>query len=60
MIMASMKKKQKEYDSLWDKEGGEYDPEGVADNTEAQGDLPDIPSSDAEVTGTDESNSNAE
>ena len=27
MIMASMKKKQKEYDSLWDKEGGEYDPE---------------------------------
>ena len=24
MIMASMKKKQKEYDSLWDKEGGEY------------------------------------
>lgn len=60
MIMASMKKKQKEYDSLWDKAGGEYDPEGVADNTEAQGDLPDIPSSDAEVTGTDESNSNAE
>lgn len=42
MIMASMKKKQKEYDSLWDKEGGEYDPEGVADNTEAQGELPDI------------------
>ena len=37
MIMASMKKKQKEYDSLWDKEGVEYDPEGVADNTEAQG-----------------------
>ena len=60
MIMASMKKKQKEYDLLWDKEGGEYDPEGVADNTEAQGALPDIPSSDAEVTGTDESNSNAE
>ena len=60
MIMASMKKKQKEYDSLWDKDGGEYDPEGVADNTEAQGALPDIPSSDAEVTGTDESNSNAE
>mgnify|MGYP001203752651 FL=1 len=60
MIMASMKKKQKEYDSLWDKEGGEYDPEGVADNTEAQGALPDIPSSDVEVTGTDESNSNAE
>ena len=46
MIMASMKKKQKEYDSLWDKEGGEYDPEGVADNKEALGALPDIPSSD--------------
>ena len=60
MIMASMKKKQKEYDSLWDKEGGGYYPEGVADNTEAQGALPDIPSSDVEVTGTDESNSNAE
>ena len=50
MIMASMKKKQKEYDSLWDKEGGEYDPEGVADNTEAQGALPDIPSSDHHPT----------
>ena len=37
MIMASMKKKQKEYDSLWDKEGGEYSAEGVPDNTEAQG-----------------------
>ena len=52
MIMASMKKKQKEYDSLWDKEGGEYDPEGVADNTEAQGELPDIPSSDGDSTDT--------
>lgn len=50
MTMAAMKKKQKEYDSLWDKEGGEYDPEGVANNTEAQGDLPEIPSSE----GTDE------
>ena len=54
MIMASMKKKQKEYDSLWDKEGGEYDPEGVADNTEAQGELPDIPSSDGDSTDTGE------
>ena len=44
MAMAAMKKKQKEYDSLWDEEGGEYDPEGVADNTEAQGELPEIPS----------------
>ena len=37
MIMASMKKKQKEYDSLWDEEGGEYDPGGVANDTQAQG-----------------------
>ena len=43
MMMAAMKEKQKEYDSLWDKEGGEYDPEGVADNTEAQGELPEVP-----------------
>ncbi|MFV0344445.1 MAG: hypothetical protein ACK5JH_16430 [Anaerocolumna sp.] len=42
MTMAAMKKHQKEYDSLWDKEGGEYDPEGVADDTEAQGELPEI------------------
>ena len=26
-----------------DEEGGEYDPEGVADNTEAQGELPEVP-----------------
>lgn len=45
MIMASMKKKQKEYDSLWDEEGGEYDPEGVANDTQAQGELPEIPES---------------
>ena len=43
MIMASMKERQKEYDSLWDdEEGGEYDREKAADNTEAAGDLPDI------------------
>ena len=42
MIMAALKEKRKEYDSLWDKEGGEYDPEGVADNTQAQGELPKI------------------
>lgn len=59
MIMASMKKKQKEYDSLWDKEG-EYDPEGVADNTEAQGELPDIPSSDGDSTDTGEAVSDSE
>lgn len=60
MIMASMKKKQKEYDSLWDKEGGEYDPEGVADNTEAQGELPYIPSSDGDSTDTGEAVSDSE
>lgn len=60
MIMASMKKKQKEYDSLWDKEGGEYDHEGVADNTEAQGELPDIPSSDGDSTDTGEAVSDSE
>lgn len=60
MIMASMKKKQKEYDSLWDKEGGEYDSEGVADNTEAQGELPDIPSSDGDSTDTGEAVSDSE
>ena len=60
MIMASMKKKQKEYDSLWDKEGGEHDPEGVADNTEAQGELPDIPSSDGDSTDTGEAVSDSE
>lgn len=43
MMMAAMKEKRKEYESLWDKEGGEYDPEGVANNTEVQGELPDIP-----------------
>lgn len=44
MMMAAMKEKQKEYDSLWDdEEGGEYDPEGAADNTEAQGELPEVP-----------------
>lgn len=37
MTMAAMKKHQKEYDSLWDKEGGEYNPEEAANNTEAQG-----------------------
>ena len=60
MMMAAMKEKQKEYDSLWDKEGGEYDPEGVADNTEAQGELPDIPSSDGDSTDTGEAVSDSE
>ena len=44
MMMAAMKEKQKEYESLWnDEEGKAYDPEGVADNTTAQGELPDVP-----------------
>ena len=43
IMMAAMKEKQKEYESLWKEEGGEYDPEGVADNTTAQGELPDVP-----------------
>ena len=44
MAMAAIKKRQKEYESLWDdEEGGDYDPEKAADNTEAAGDLPDIP-----------------
>ena len=43
IMMAAMKEKQKEYESLWKEEGGEYDPEGVADNTTAQGELPEVP-----------------
>lgn len=53
-MMAAMKKRIKEYDSLWDEEeGGTYDPEGVADNTEAQGDLPEVPEA-ASVDNTSE------
>ena len=53
MIMAALKEKRKEYDSLWDKEGGEYDPEGVADNTQAQGELPKIEEDTGQDSGTD-------
>ena len=45
--MASIKERQKEYDTLWeegDNETKEYNPEDVANNTEAMGDLPEIPS----------------
>lgn len=47
MAMQALNKKPKRYESLWDDEEDEnkYDPEGVADNTEAQGELPDIPDS---------------
>ena len=51
IMMAAMKEKQKEYESLWKEEGGEYDPEGVADNTTAQGELPEVPQ---EETGSDD------
>lgn len=53
MIMAALKEKRKEYDSLWDKEGGEYDTEGVADNTQAQGELPKIEEDTGPDSGTD-------
>ena len=53
MIMAALKEKRKEYDSLWDKEGGEYDPEGVADNTQAQGELPKNEEDTGPDSGTD-------
>ena len=43
-MMKQMKDhKSKDYDSLWDEEGGEYDPEAAAEGTEATGDLPTIP-----------------
>ena len=48
MAMAAMKEKQKEYDSLWDEEGGEYDPEAAAENAEAAGELPEIPEGGAQ------------
>ncbi len=49
MAMAVIKKKQKEYESLWSEEGGEYDPQKAADNTEAAGELPQIPLADTET-----------
>ena len=43
-MMKQMKNhKAKDYDSLWEEEGGEYDPEAAAENAEATGDLPEIP-----------------
>lgn len=45
--MLAMNEKSEKYESLWDdEEGKKYDPEGVADNTQAQGELPEIPASD--------------
>ncbi len=51
-MMAAMKKKQKEYDSLWkeDEEGeNKYDPEAAAENAEFAGVLPDIEVGEAEA-----------
>lgn len=43
-MMKQMKNhKSKDYDSLWDEEGDEYDPEAAAENAEAVGELPEIP-----------------
>lgn len=43
-MMKQMKDhKSKDYDSLWDEEGGEYDPEAAAESAEVTGDLPEIP-----------------
>lgn len=53
-MMAAIKKRQKEYDTLWEeKEGKEYDPEGVAENTEAAGELPEIPEGGGVVVALD-------
>ena len=51
-MMRQMKNhKAKDYDSLWDKEGGEYDPEAAAENAEAAGELPEIPDSSVSDAG---------
>lgn len=50
-MMAAMKKKQKEYDSLWnedEEEKNKYDPEAAAENAEFAGILPDIEVGEAE------------
>ena len=49
-MMKQMKDhKAKDYDSLWDEEGGEYDPEAAAEGAEATGDLPEIPQGSEET-----------
>lgn len=49
-MMKQMKDhKAKDYDSLWDEEGGEYDPEAAAEGAEAAGDLPEIPQGSEET-----------
>ncbi len=51
MMMAAMKEKRKEHDSLWEdeEEREEFDPMGVADNTEAAIPLEDVPLEGGEV-----------
>ncbi len=50
-MMAAIKKERKEYDSLWEEEEEktEFDPEAVAENTEAIGDFSVIPTQSIEI-----------
>ena len=60
-MMKQMKNhKAKDYDSLWDEEGGEYDPEAAAENAEATGELPDIPETGAQESGMEASAGDSE
>ena len=53
-MMKQMKDhKSKDYDSLWNEEGGEYDPEAAAEGAEASEDLPEIPQKSEDTTETD-------
>lgn len=55
-MMKQMKNhKAKDYDSLWDEEGGEYDPEAAAENAEATGELPEIPEIGSQEAGMEAS-----
>lgn len=55
-MMKQMKNhKAKDYDSLWDEEGGEYDPEVAAENAEATGELPEIPEIGSQEAGMEAS-----
>ncbi|SFA80022.1 hypothetical protein SAMN05216249_102207 [Acetitomaculum ruminis DSM 5522] len=52
MIMAALKEKQKEYDSLWDdeEETNKYDPQKAADEAEANIDISCIPDTDIDLS----------
>lgn len=55
-MMKQMKNhKAKDYASLWDEEGGEYDPEAAAENAEATGELPEIPEIGSQEAGMEAS-----